>query len=416
MSTTELSTATATQVPETRPMDLKLEVAILPVSDAERAKQFYASLGWREDADFVFSEDFRVLQFTPPGSQASIIFGTGVTPAVPGSAGSLLLAVDDIEAARAELIERGVDVSEVFHGMRVQRRRPGPRARPGPGAQVLRLVRVVQRPRRQRVAAAGGHHPAARAGGRAGRRRAGRAPARDGPAPRPLREGRPGRTTGGTGTRPTSSAREQGSTSEQADRRRRPLHGGGARCRGFPMRSRSSRARSAREPALGAPPSGGAHSDGRGRQAAVGQRRAELPARADPELPEHLAQVPLDRARAEEQLGADLGVRVPVGRQPRDLAPPAGSARRASRRCACAPSPRWPAARGGRARRTPPCPMSVSISCAARSCSRASTRRFSRRSHSPYTSMRAGERHADAGAAEPLDRLAVERLGGLPRR
>jgi catechol 2,3-dioxygenase-like lactoylglutathione lyase family enzyme len=114
MSITELNAAT--QVPETRPMDMKLEVVILPVTDADRAKQFYASLGWREDADFVFSEDFRVLQFTPPGSQTSIIVGTGVTPAVPGSAGNLLLATDDIEAARAELSERGVDVSEVFHG------------------------------------------------------------------------------------------------------------------------------------------------------------------------------------------------------------------------------------------------------------------------------------------------------------
>ena len=85
MSTTELNTATATQVPDTKPLDMKLEVVILPVSDAERAKQFYASLGWREDADFPISEDLRVLQFTPPGSQASIIFGTGVTDAVPGS-------------------------------------------------------------------------------------------------------------------------------------------------------------------------------------------------------------------------------------------------------------------------------------------------------------------------------------------
>jgi catechol 2,3-dioxygenase-like lactoylglutathione lyase family enzyme len=116
MSTTEQNTATATQVPETKPLDTKLEVVILPVSDAERAKQFYASLGWREDADFIFSEELRVLQFTPPGSQASIIFGTGVKPAAPGSTGRLLLAVDDIDAARAELIERGVDVSEVFHG------------------------------------------------------------------------------------------------------------------------------------------------------------------------------------------------------------------------------------------------------------------------------------------------------------
>jgi catechol 2,3-dioxygenase-like lactoylglutathione lyase family enzyme len=130
MSTTELSTATATQVPETRASDMKLEVVILPVSDAERTKRFFASLGWREDADFVFTADFRVLQFTPPGSEASLIFGTGVTNAVPGSVGSLLLAVNDIEAARSELIERGVDVSDVFHGVAFSadgaRRVPGP--------------------------------------------------------------------------------------------------------------------------------------------------------------------------------------------------------------------------------------------------------------------------------------------------
>jgi catechol 2,3-dioxygenase-like lactoylglutathione lyase family enzyme len=113
----------------TKTAEFKLEVAILPVSDAERTKRFYSSLGWREDADFVFTEDFRVLQFTPPGSQASIIFGTGVTAAVPGAGGNLLLAVDDVEAARAELIERGVDVSEIFHGVPFaadgSRREPG---------------------------------------------------------------------------------------------------------------------------------------------------------------------------------------------------------------------------------------------------------------------------------------------------
>jgi catechol 2,3-dioxygenase-like lactoylglutathione lyase family enzyme len=116
MSTSEMSTETSVRTNETGTADFKLEVVIVPVSDAERAKQFYASLGWREDADFVLSEDFRILQFTPPGSQASIIFGTGVTRAVPGSGGDMLLAVDDIEAARTELIERGVDVSDVFHG------------------------------------------------------------------------------------------------------------------------------------------------------------------------------------------------------------------------------------------------------------------------------------------------------------
>ena len=117
MNTTELDIAPATQVPDTRSNDLKLEVVILPVSDAERTKRFFASLGWREDADFVFTEDFRVLQFTPPGSEASLIFGTGVTSAAPGSAGSMLLAVEDIEAVRTELIERGAEVSEIFHGV-----------------------------------------------------------------------------------------------------------------------------------------------------------------------------------------------------------------------------------------------------------------------------------------------------------
>jgi catechol 2,3-dioxygenase-like lactoylglutathione lyase family enzyme len=113
MSITEQSSAAATQVPETRSMDMRLQVAILPASDADRTKQFYASLGWRADADFVFAEDLRVPQFTPPGSHASIIFGTGVTPArAAARVGSLLLAVDDIDAARAESIERGVDVSD----------------------------------------------------------------------------------------------------------------------------------------------------------------------------------------------------------------------------------------------------------------------------------------------------------------
>jgi catechol 2,3-dioxygenase-like lactoylglutathione lyase family enzyme len=128
--TTDVSSATATRTPRSKNVDLKLEVVILPVSDADRAKQFYASLGWREDADFVISEDLRILQFTPPGSEASIIFGTGVKTPVPGSDTRMLLAVEDVEAARAELIERGVDVSEVFHGQAFradgQGREPGP--------------------------------------------------------------------------------------------------------------------------------------------------------------------------------------------------------------------------------------------------------------------------------------------------
>jgi catechol 2,3-dioxygenase-like lactoylglutathione lyase family enzyme len=96
-------------------VDMKLEVIVIPVSDVDRAKRFYGGLGWRLDADFVVGDEFRVVQFTPPGSPCSIHFGKGVTPAVPGSARGLYLGVSDIEAARAELVDRGVDVSEVFH-------------------------------------------------------------------------------------------------------------------------------------------------------------------------------------------------------------------------------------------------------------------------------------------------------------
>src|SRR5947199_10235437 len=98
-----------------RPLDMKLEVVMLGVSDVDRAKAFYENLGWRLDADFAMGDDFRVLQLTPYNSEASIIFGKGVTSAKPGSADGLVLAVDDIDAARDDLIARGVDVSEVFH-------------------------------------------------------------------------------------------------------------------------------------------------------------------------------------------------------------------------------------------------------------------------------------------------------------
>ena len=96
-------------------MQMRLEVVVLPVSDVDRAKEFYERLGWRLDADVVNGDDFRVIQLTPPGSPCSIIFGTGITTAAPGSADGLYLVVDDIEAARAELSEQGVQVSEVFH-------------------------------------------------------------------------------------------------------------------------------------------------------------------------------------------------------------------------------------------------------------------------------------------------------------
>jgi catechol 2,3-dioxygenase-like lactoylglutathione lyase family enzyme len=96
-------------------VDMKLEVVVLPVSDVDRAKNFYEALGWREDADFATGPDFRVVQLTPPGSPCSVIFGTGLTVAAPGSAEGPQLVVDDIEAARGELANGGADVSEVFH-------------------------------------------------------------------------------------------------------------------------------------------------------------------------------------------------------------------------------------------------------------------------------------------------------------
>jgi len=96
-------------------VDLKFEAVVIPVSDVDRAKEFYARLGWRLDADFPFDNGFRVVQFTPPGSGGSIQFGTKMTSAAPGSAQGLYLIVSDIEAARSELAARGVKVSEVFH-------------------------------------------------------------------------------------------------------------------------------------------------------------------------------------------------------------------------------------------------------------------------------------------------------------
>ncbi len=97
-------------------VDMKFEIVVIPVSDVDRAKEFYARLGWRLDADFDSGKDFRVVQFTPPGSGCSIIFGKNVTAVAPGSAKGLYLTVSDIEAARKDLLGRGIEVSEVFHG------------------------------------------------------------------------------------------------------------------------------------------------------------------------------------------------------------------------------------------------------------------------------------------------------------
>jgi catechol 2,3-dioxygenase-like lactoylglutathione lyase family enzyme len=96
-------------------VDMRREVVVVPVADVDRAKVFYEALGWRLDADFAAGADFRVVQLTPPGSACSVIFGTGVTSAAPGSTQGLQLTVTDIEAARAELADRGAVVSEVFH-------------------------------------------------------------------------------------------------------------------------------------------------------------------------------------------------------------------------------------------------------------------------------------------------------------
>ena len=106
---------TATATPKAPAVDTKLEVVVIPVSDVDRAKQFYENLGWRLDADFAGPDDYRVIQFTPPGSPTSVIFGKNVTAAAPGSAQGLYLVVSDIEAARKDLLGRGIKVSEAFH-------------------------------------------------------------------------------------------------------------------------------------------------------------------------------------------------------------------------------------------------------------------------------------------------------------
>ena len=115
MSSTEVGTDDATEAAGGAKVDLKLEVVVIPVADVDRAKAFYAGLGWRLDADFPFDNGFRVVQLTPPGSPASIQFGTQITSAAPGSARGLYLVVSDVQAARAGLAALGVDVSEVFH-------------------------------------------------------------------------------------------------------------------------------------------------------------------------------------------------------------------------------------------------------------------------------------------------------------
>jgi catechol 2,3-dioxygenase-like lactoylglutathione lyase family enzyme len=130
MNSVQMLNENAREVPKGRPVDMKLEVIVIPVSDIERAKRFYLDLGWRLDADFAVGDEFRVVQVTPPGSACSIHFGKGATSAAPGSASGLWLVVPDIAAARAELIDRGIEVGEIFH-----RDGPGKPAVNGPDPQ-----------------------------------------------------------------------------------------------------------------------------------------------------------------------------------------------------------------------------------------------------------------------------------------
>lgn len=115
MSTEQAGSGTDGAASSAQAVDMKLEVVVIPVSDVDRAKEFYARLGWRLDVDIATGDPFRVVHFTPPGSQCSVLFGKGVTNAAPGSMQGLHLIVFDVEAARAELTGRGVEVSEIFH-------------------------------------------------------------------------------------------------------------------------------------------------------------------------------------------------------------------------------------------------------------------------------------------------------------
>jgi len=116
MSDASTMAGAAGETAKARTVDMKLEVVVIPVSDVDRAKAFYQNLGWRLDAEFAGGKEYRVIQFTPPGSGCSIIFGKNVTAAAPGSARGLYLIVSDVAAARADLLARGVAVSDVFHG------------------------------------------------------------------------------------------------------------------------------------------------------------------------------------------------------------------------------------------------------------------------------------------------------------
>ena len=216
-------------------MDMKLEVVVVPVSDVDRAKAFYEKLGFRLDIDYAANENFRVIQFTPPRSEASIIFGKGITSAKSGSANILVLAVDDVDAARDDLIARGVKVSEVFHyaggpfnntgeNPRVGGRDPQGRSYysfasfedpDGNGWLLQEITDAASRPRME-VDASTSH----------GRRNPGRSPPRDGGAPRPVREDACRASLVGLVRAVPERSRER-EQSRGGRRGRRALHGGG---------------------------------------------------------------------------------------------------------------------------------------------------------------------------------------------
>jgi catechol 2,3-dioxygenase-like lactoylglutathione lyase family enzyme len=127
MSSVDVSSEGATGSPPVKAGEMRLEVVVVPVSDVDRAKHFYETLGWRLDADLTVNDGYRVVQLTPPGSACSIIFGDGVTSALPGSSEGLQLSVYDIDEAHADLIGRGVDVSEPFHDLTGVSITPGPK-------------------------------------------------------------------------------------------------------------------------------------------------------------------------------------------------------------------------------------------------------------------------------------------------
>ena len=181
MSSTQVSTEQrpTTGVPTAATVDLKLEAILIPVSDVDRAKTFYCGLGWRLDADFVVGENWRVVQLTLPDRHARSISARGTT-AVPGSPRNVYLVVSDIEAARRELIARGVDVSQVFHfDGRAQSC-----ARSGPELRLLRLIRLIQRSGRQSLGPSTGQDAPSRTRNQPGRRDADRASTGNREAPR----------------------------------------------------------------------------------------------------------------------------------------------------------------------------------------------------------------------------------------